>query len=74
MQMLRKFAAGLGILGLMLTLTACPKGGDITPGGKCSFEGDKHTNSNGYNYTCQKNPQNGALIWAQDTQLDPDRP
>lgn len=62
----------IGAAALALLLAAC--GDDITPGGACQFEGDKHTNKDGYAYTCAKVPATGKLIWQQDAALKPDRP
>lgn len=58
---------------LAFSLTACPAS-NITPGGKCSAEGSKHTNEDGYSYTCRVNPNNGVKVWMQDQPLTPDRP
>lgn len=49
-------------------------GCDVTPGGSCSAEGSKHTNKNGYSYTCKTDPGTGARIWQQDAPLTPNRP
>jgi hypothetical protein len=48
-------------------------GNDITPGGACDQVGSKHTNKDGYAYTCQQVP-GGNRIWQQDAPLTPDRP
>lgn len=61
-----------GALIILASLTGC-NDRDITPGGACSFEGEKHTNSDGYNYTCLTVP-GGNRIWQQDAPLTPDRP
>lgn len=63
----------VGAAALALVLAGCDKR-DVLPGGACSFEGDKNTNSNGFSYTCAKVPETGRLIWQQDTALKPDRP
>jgi hypothetical protein len=63
--------ATLALLGL--TAQGCPKAGDITPGGACSQQDSKHTNSNGVSYTCKSVP-GGNRIWQQDAPLTTDRP
>ena len=70
--MKRTITAMTAVLGFVL-LSAQSCGKDITPGGACSAEGAKHTNSNGYSYTCKTVP-GGNRIWQQDAPLKPDRP
>jgi hypothetical protein len=70
----RTMPALVAVLAVVLLGAA---GCDITPGGSCSAEGSKHTNKNGYAYTCKPitgqdgKPRN---IWQQDAPLTPDRP
>lgn len=66
---MRKIKVAIGVGLLAVTLAAC----DVTPGGRCDQVGSKHTNDNGYAYTCTK-LFDGRTIWQQDEQLDPDRP
>lgn len=69
---MKNIVLALAVAALVPLLTACP-GGDITPGGACDQVGGKHTNSNGYSYTCKQVP-GGNRIWQQDQPLTPDRP
>lgn len=64
-------AAALAVV--FLGAAACPGASDITPGGACEQIGSKHTNSNGYAYTCQQVP-GGNRIWQQDSAVLPDSP
>ena len=68
---MRLITATAGLIGALFLLTGCT---DITPGGSCSSVGSKHTNANGYSYTCVKNDQTGKLFWSQDKPLKKDRP
>lgn len=72
--MIKKMSTALvAVLAVLLLGATAGCNGDITPGGKCSQEGSKHTNSNGYSYTCKQVP-GGNRIWQQDQPLTPDRP
>lgn len=66
---MKRIKVGMGVALLAVLLTAC----DVTPGSRCDQAGSKHTNKNGYGYTCTK-LFDGRTIWQQDKQLDPDRP
>ena len=66
---MRLIIATAGLVGALLMLTGC----DVTPGSKCSQQGSKATNSNGYTYTCAP-IEGGKLIWQQDAPLKKDRP
>lgn len=71
----KTMTAIVAVLGfVLLSAQGCPgKQSDITPGGACSQTGSKHTNSNGYAYTCRQVP-GGNRVWQQDAPLSPDRP
>jgi hypothetical protein len=65
---MRNTIYALAAVVLALVLAGC----DITPGGRCDQLGSKHTNKNGYSYTCSD--VGGKRIWRQDAPLTPDRP
>lgn len=68
-----KIGTWMGAAALALALAACDTT-NITPGGACSAEGAKHTNTTGYTYTCKTDPGTGRRIWQQDAPLQKDRP
>lgn len=71
---MKRIGTAIMAAALAFVLAGC----DITPGGACSAENSKHTNENGYSYTCKSliNPDGtpGKRIWQQDAPLTPDRP
>lgn len=70
---MRMLSISVGAAALAIVLAACP-GGDITPGGRCDQIGSRHTNSNGYSYTCEYNTTHKFNWWVQDQPLTPERP